>query len=343
MTEVKLSYDAHVSDYYADPPSLSIVESEDTHAAGWDWPPTTTDVESLCVSAGLISTLLRKSDRDAVSNIMSRGTAPIDPDILNKIYSKGREFRILAPRRLNPKEAALFTQLRDSMTDWFFDFDWTRQPESEQGAGNGNPDLRFHRLLLPAHMLNVLSKLVTARDIEDVNVAKLVALSEKAKRQLPRYLSNRSFGIARFQVNDLKARANGSGRNGFGEDLKDWIVNDESTRRLAIQAHEILGVSYRRNMEYLHESNTAAGLYFMKSVVVGAMIDWHQERLGITEYIPPIRWHFAKPEDNYSYYNFQTNVRNGWGDMHTHNARFPFQRYVAHYMRDKAELDRSED
>lgn len=201
----------------------------------------------------------------------------------------------------------IMLQLRDSLYAWFLKSPWVVQPRVEPSDVQSQ-DNRFHQLLLPAQIMNTLTKLVVNNSIEDVERSKLVKISDEVYAQALQYHRN----------GDL-------GKVTKGEDV------DAGQKALAV-----LQDSYLNNRNYFNRHyNAAAGLYFMKSVVIGVMQEWHQQRQGITDMIPPITWEHSA--DGHLPYDFKRNNTVS-GGMHTNNQRFPFQKYVAHYMQSPSML-----
>jgi hypothetical protein len=186
-------------------------------------------------------------------------------------------------------------------------------------------DARFYRLLLPAQIMNQLTKLVENGIIDDVSHEALSELSDYTYVHALRYFTPDYLSKVVSDVATLKGRVS---PESLDFDLQAWMATTEDVDTLGEKARRVFEGSYDNTKNYFTYGK-AAGLYFMKSVVMADMQKWHQQRYGITDMIPSIS--LQDSDNGHASYNFRDNTTTG-GDMHTNNRRFPFQRYVADYI-----------
>ncbi len=298
----------------------------------WTWPPKDLDIDNLGVSRGLVG----QREGLAMAMVMSGERDRVDVPAIKNLYKAFSEISIADPDELTKSDRGLLSSLRDSLHEWFLDGRWVFQPYPDTGnaSESGSPeDTRFHRLLLPAQMMNTLTKLATNGSIDDVGRGSLIQLSDAAYISGVRCLKDDYLSTITSRVAGLKDRSVSVGNNiSYSHDLQRLIDNKMDIHGLSENAGRVFDSSYNSTINNLQDGNLAAGLYFMKSVVIGVMQEWHQERLGIPYMIPSIARQ-PQTRDGHTPYAFQNNSTNRAGDMHTNNHRFPFQRYVAHHMR----------
>jgi len=307
-------------------PGLDSPDGGDPKSFQWSWPPVDLDVTDLGASTKYYRVFTEGWTGKAIRDIMTGASGRVDIIGLTKFY-RTRFNRYSVDEPLTFGERGLYESLRDSMEEWFYNAEWVNQPTTdiESSSNRGVPeDSRFHRLLIPAHLLNRLTKIVEQGDIADVGRDGLIEMSAEAYRNSPTFLS----AEALTNISAATKRLHPDPRNGF--DVDSWVAaKDKNIDVLGTKARTIRDMSYQRVKGNL-KGAPAAGLYFMKSVVAGVMQEWHSERMGIADFVPPIAWQVT--DGGYSLYNFKDNTNN-FGDMHTNNSRFPFQKYVSHQMR----------
>lgn len=292
----------------------------------WNWPPKDIDVSDLGFSKKYYKLFTDGWTGKALRDVLNGESGRVDIIGLTKFY-RTRFTRHISDEPLTPGEKNLFESLRNSMEEWFYEGEWTTQPTSdiESYTNTGaSEESRFHRLLIPAYLLNRLTKIVEQGGIEDVGRDRLEEISGEAYRISPNYLTTEALTRVAAATEQLDPNP----RNGF--DVNSWVnAKNTNINILGARARSIRDMSYQRVKGNL-KAAPAAGLYFMKSVVAGVMQEWHSERMGISDFVPPIKW--QNINSSYSLYNFQDNTEN-FGHMHTNNSRFPFQKYVAHHLR----------
>lgn len=300
----------------------------------WTWPQGLADSGKVGSSRDLFDHFRNDSwGTLTIANIMSANNGPIDLGTLGAIYHEGERIRGLGGKNLTLGERTMYGSLRDALEEWFVNADWMVQPPLPQDKP-ARLDDRYHRLLLPAHMLNFLTKLVENRAVPDAGRGKLIHLSDKAYEATSGYIAMDNLETVVSDIENLRGKeALEMGVEEYGFDIQSWLDRGETLDRVGERAKDIRFQSRGDTLRYFRDQQNASGLYFMKSVVIGAMQEWHHQRLGMTGMVPPILARVS--EAGHGEYNFATNSEK-FGDMHVSDHRFPFQRYVARYMIDQA-------
>jgi len=314
--------------------SLDMAKQPLPQAYQWDFLPDLSQLGGVLEdTASMISS---GNEASFIRDILSGNNAQVDAPFLRRIYAKGTALRRSIHDGLSLPERKVFESLRDAMEGWFYDSDWLRQPVFEAGDVESE-DNRHHRLLLPAHLLNLLTKVVESGEMEDVGKERLFEISFGAREKGEDYLDPGYLAEVIGQIRKLPERPIESGGEsvGFGHDLKSWVgIHESDIETVETHAGEILETSYDNCLKHLNRSS-ASGLYFMKGIVIATMQLWHQQRIGIEGMVPPIAW--QDTPNGVSYYNFKNNTSD-WGDMHTNNKRVPFQKYAAMYLQEQRGL-----
>jgi hypothetical protein len=172
------------------------------------------------------------------------------------------------------QEKELFEGLRDNLLQWFLDSPWMIQPKVNTHSytpKNGFMDTRYHRLLLPAHMINLLTKLVENNRIGDVDRHELEAMSRAAYQDSEQYFTADYFNVVKKRIDQTKFPPNGIG---ISFDMKAWkeLAGFPSSDVVA-RAKQIREDSYQNNMISFTYPKNSSGLYFMKSVLMATMQD----------------------------------------------------------------------
>ena len=119
-------------------------------------------VNQLGEARGLVDMLSNSWEGQAANDVMSGSQGPVEAVGLERIYRQGLALkRNMQGGIATPKEVELYEALRDSMLGWFCNAPWLVQPTTETHSFSSQgvrEDTRYHRLLLPAHMITANTK-----------------------------------------------------------------------------------------------------------------------------------------------------------------------------------------